>query len=417
MLRKILFQLHSLVGITLGTLLAFSGLTGGLMAFGPELTDLLSGANQKLQAQPNRLSAAQLHAKIQTAHPDETVRQLMIYDDPSRLARVQFALPPGPPSPTGPYPETHFANPYTGELVPAKAAGVRVDGFMWFLRGIHQGRWAGPGTISSIAATLIGLGATLLLLLALSGLYLRWPRGVAARRWSAWFKINWKLKGRAFLWSLHTVLGTCTFIVYLMIAHTGAFQNREMSWYANNVCSVLGMPHRTRQEPPGMRGGPPGGVPNFDGPRFEGPGFEGPGAGGRVESATDCPPGGFIPPSRSRIVTVTYMTAESYMTADATTVNAKSTRLDPATGVETPVSEPAPKTFGEKMLANNQLIHEGRLFGKVGVLIFMLAALALPVFYISGWMMYLQRRGRKRPVRADKLTLNGTARAKQEGSA
>lgn len=380
MLKKILFQVHWFVGITLGTLLAFSGLTGGLMAFGPELTDFFSGAYQKVAVQTNGpLSVNELYTKVRAAHPDKTITQLMIYVDPQRPARLQFAAPPGPRGPTGPRAETRFVDPYSGELLPARAFGQDIEGFMSWLRDVHQGHWAGPGTLSKIAATLIGLATVCLFLMALSGLYMRWPRGIAARRWQAWLKINPKLKGRPFLWNVHTVIGTCVLLAYLVSAHSGAFQNGEMSWYGNAVRSLVGLPPVREAGPPGaMAGGPPP--------------MEAPDAGG--------PPMGEGGPGMSRGVRVFYMSGDSYINADAVVVNAKSAQLDPTTGNLTSVAEVTPRTFGEKLAANNQILHEGRLFGKVGVLIMMLAALCMPVFYITGWMMYLERRRRAHAVKA-----------------
>jgi sulfite reductase (NADPH) flavoprotein alpha-component len=37
LLKKALFQLHRLIGISAGIVLAFNGITGALMAFGPQL--------------------------------------------------------------------------------------------------------------------------------------------------------------------------------------------------------------------------------------------------------------------------------------------------------------------------------------------------------------------------------------------
>lgn len=382
--------MHWLVGTTLGTILAFSGLTGGLMAFGPEITDFFAGAYQKLEVQPQgALGVAALHAKIRDAYPEKTLTQLMLYEDPQKPARVQFAAPPGQRGPTGPRPESRLVNPYTGELLPDRPMAHRVEWFMLFLRDIHQGHWAGPGTISSIAATLVGLGSVFLFFMALSGLYLHWPRGIAARRWSTWFKINPKLKGRAFLWNLHTVLGTCVLLVYLVIAHSGAFQNGEMSWYGNAVRSLFGLPLLAERGPPGAEGPPPAaGGPGMGGPGMAG----GPGMGG--------PPPGAGASGAPRGVTIIYMNAESYVNADTEAINAKTARLDTTTGIVTPQAEGAtPNSFGEKLAANNQIIHEGRIFGKGGVLIVMLAALCMPVFYVSGWMMYLDRRRRKQAAK------------------
>lgn len=400
MFRKILFQAHWFVGITIGTMLAFSGLTGGLMAFGPELTNFFSGAYEKVEVLPSgQLSATELYAKIKAARPDQSITKLTIYEEPGRVARVTYAAPPGPMGPMSARAEIQNVNPYTGELLPVQAAGDKVYVFMQWLRDVHQGHWSGPGTITDIVATVIGLATVLLLVMALSGLYLRWPRGKAVRDWKSWLKIHTKLKGQAFLWNLHAVFGTCAFLIYLVIAHSGAYQNGEMLWYGNAARTVYGVPTRAPRGE-GMGAGPQGGMaagmpmPGGEaGPMMGPPGGEGPGAG----------PEGL--PGGARGVSVVYMGKDSYVDSDNDDINARSATLDPATGVLTPRQErAAATTVGQTLDRNNQLIHEGRIFGPVGSLLFMLAGLSMPVFYVTGWMMYLNRRRRKqkaqRPVAA-----------------
>jgi sulfite reductase (NADPH) flavoprotein alpha-component len=363
MLRNVLFQTHWLVGVTLGTLLAFSGLTGGMMAFGPELSDFFSGANVPVDTQSGgALDVATLYAKLHRAQPEKTISSLSIYDDPRKPVRVVFAAARGPIGPLGPQPEAQLVNPYTGALLPVKPVGKAIARFMLWLRDVHQGHWSGPGTVSKIAATVIGLATVLLMAMTLTGLYLRWPRGIAATNWRSWFKINPRLKGRAFLWNLHAVFGTFALLVLLVSAHSGAFQNGEMSWYGNGVRAMVGLPARAEGGPGGGPMGPMGGLPRG-----------------------------------SQGLTIHYMSSDSYVDADTEVINARSASFDPATGEITAIAtKPLPKSLGEKLAANNQLIHEGRIFGKGGTLVIMLAALCLPVFYITGWMMYLDRRRAKR---------------------
>jgi sulfite reductase (NADPH) flavoprotein alpha-component len=52
--------------------------------------------------------------------------------------------------------------------------------------------------------------------------------------------------------------------------------------------------------------------------------------------------------------------------------------------------------MGEKFMASIFPLHSGSFFGVPGSLIYMIASLAMPVFSITGWMLYLDRRRRKR---------------------
>ena len=58
--------------------------------------------------------------------------------------------------------------------------------------------------------------------------------------------------------------------------------------------------------------------------------------------------------------------------------------------------EKAVAGFGAKLVAYNQIIHEGRILGRFGTFLVMLAGFAMPAFYVTGWMMYLKRRRARR---------------------
>ena len=50
------------------------------------------------------------------------------------------------------------------------------------------------------------------------------------------------------------------------------------------------------------------------------------------------------------------------------------------------------KKFGAQIVSSIFPLHSGSYFGLVGVIVFLLASLAMPVFAVTGWIMYLQRR-------------------------
>jgi sulfite reductase (NADPH) flavoprotein alpha-component len=56
----------------------------------------------------------------------------------------------------------------------------------------------------------------------------------------------------------------------------------------------------------------------------------------------------------------------------------------------------ASKRAGEKFMSSIFAIHSGSFFGLAGVIIYMLASLTMPLFTVTGWMMYLGRRQRKK---------------------
>src|SRR6202008_3997063 len=81
-----------------------------------------------------------------------------------------------------------------------------------------------------------GSVAACLFVLALSGLYLRWPR----KPWSlrAWLKLDFALSGRSFLWNLHSVLGTCALLLYLVFTVTGMYW--AFDWFKQGMNEIAG---------------------------------------------------------------------------------------------------------------------------------------------------------------------------------
>ena len=60
----------------------------------------------------------------------------------------------------------------------------------------------------------------------------------------------------------------------------------------------------------------------------------------------------------------------------------------------------ADKTAGERILANVLDIHRGAIFGWPGKLLFMMAAALMPLFVVTGFMLYLSRRRHRRASRS-----------------
>jgi sulfite reductase (NADPH) flavoprotein alpha-component len=60
----------------------------------------------------------------------------------------------------------------------------------------------------------------------------------------------------------------------------------------------------------------------------------------------------------------------------------------------------ADKTAGQQLAASMFVLHKGSYFGLAGTVLLMLASLAMPLFAITGWMLYLKRRQVARRVRA-----------------
>ena len=65
----------------------------------------------------------------------------------------------------------------------------------------------------------------------------------------------------------------------------------------------------------------------------------------------------------------------------------------------------AEKAAGGKLVASVFALHSGQFFGTPGMLAFMLASLCMPLFAVTGWLLYLDRRRRKARSRT-RLSIN-----------
>ena len=107
----------------------------------------------------------------------------------------------------------------------------RGQAFFRFTTELH--RWLAAGDVGK---AITGASTIALVVLCLSGLYLRWPRKMLD--WRAWLTLNTALKGRAFLWRLHSVAGTWVLFFYLLAGLTGLFWSYD--WYRNGLYALTG---------------------------------------------------------------------------------------------------------------------------------------------------------------------------------
>ena len=166
-MKNILFQTHWLIGITAGIVLALVGATGAMLSFEKQMI-------------------AALNDGVYLEMPRGKVK------DPVLVAAVEAQ------------------------------AGRE---FFRDVRKLHRWLMLGERGDKDIGRQIVGLCTILLLVMSLTGLYLRWPRG--GHSWSAWLVPDFSLTGRAFLWNLHATVGTWVLLFYLLMALTGLHWSYE----------------------------------------------------------------------------------------------------------------------------------------------------------------------------------------------
>ncbi|WP_426390219.1 PepSY domain-containing protein [Variovorax sp. R-27] len=381
LLRRAWFQIHWFIGITAGSVLVLIGLTGATLSFRAEIIDAI---NPELRHAPNpggatALLPAALAQQLQAAHPKRRIVTLTVFAEPGRPARVNFAPPEGQRQG-----EVRLVDPWTAKLLPEPKG----DAFFEIVESLHRWLLLPRDTGKPVTGTL----ATGLLILALSGLYLRWPRRPLA--WRAWLKLDFALTGRAFLWNLHAVVGTIALLAYLASSLTGLYWGFDgVRTLVDNAAGEGRMVRTQRMQ-----------------------------AGGAAAKATAAPKPdlqrvwqSFLQETNGdwSLVTLRMPTRNAtqieatYLRANPEHERARNRLyLDAVTGEATQHERYADKPLAGRLVNSIYPLHMGTYWGLPGRIVMTLSSLGLSLFAITGWMLYLGRRRTKRAVRDERARLS-----------
>ncbi|WP_439407887.1 PepSY-associated TM helix domain-containing protein [Bradyrhizobium sp. DASA03076] len=377
--RKIcaaLLQVHSIAGLVLALLLSLIALTGAVISFEDEIVDHLNaGIMQVVPRAMPALSPNELASRLKVVPDVGRVAGMTLSSDPAAAVHIRFARdePGGRPS-------SLYVDPYDGHVL-----GVpRGEEFFATVRRLH--RWlliTGDG--KGWGRQITGIAALGLILMLVSGLVLRWPRRASSMK--MWLKPNLALTGRGLHRSLHAVIGTWVLPVYLVMAITGLWYSFD--WYKGGVVWLLARPHVAAAKMQPKQPRPAGRAETAEAvgldrawstiQREESGGFA------KVQLLLQAGPG-------------TVMRIRSWPKGATLESERDEFRIDAATGQVISSERYADKTLGEKAIAGVFDIHRGAILGWPGKLAFMIAAALMPLFAVTGVLLYLSRR-KLRPSR------------------
>jgi sulfite reductase (NADPH) flavoprotein alpha-component len=374
-IKAALLQVHSIVGLVLALLLSLIALTGVIMSFEDEIVDHLNaGIMQVVPRTVPALLPDELVARLKAVPDAGKVTAIMLSSDPSAAVHVRFAR-----DEQGARPSSLYVDPYDGHVL-----GVpRGEDFFATVRRLH--RWLLiPGDAKGWGRQITGVAALGLIVMLISGLVLRWPRRASSVK--MWLKPNLGLSGRGLHRSLHAVIGTWVLPVYLVMTLTGLWYSFD--WYKDGVVWLLSRPHVAaakmqpkQSRPPGRsEPAPPVG---FD-RAWSALQHEESGGFARAQLTLQAGPG-------------TVMRIRSWPKDSTLESMRDEFRIDAVTGQIVSAERYADKTLGEKAIAGVLDIHRGAVLGWPGKLAFMIAAALMPLFAITGVLLYLSRRRLRRP--------------------
>jgi sulfite reductase (NADPH) flavoprotein alpha-component len=375
--KAALLQVHSIAGLVLALVLALIALTGAIMSFEDEIVDQLNaGIMQVPPRQIPALTPNVLVARLKAAQDLGKVSAVTLSSDPAAAAHVRFAR-----DDNGGRPASLYVDPYDARVL----GSPRGEAFFATVRRLH--RWLLiPGDGKGWGRPITGSIALGLIVMLVSGLVLRWPRRGGSVK--IWLKPNLGLSGRGLHRSLHAVIGTWVLPVYLAMTLTGLYFSFE--WYKDGVTWLLARPHAAAAKmQPRMPAKP------------------------RTASPEPAPPIGFDQAwmtfqreegdrfSKALLTLPTQGTTiriRSWGKASLLETTRDEFRIDAVTGQKVSAERYADKTFGEKIIAAIYDIHRGAILGWPGKLVFMIAAVLMPLFSVTGILLYLSRRRLRRPA-------------------
>ncbi|MBR0708359.1 PepSY-associated TM helix domain-containing protein [Bradyrhizobium liaoningense] len=379
-IKAALLQVHSIAGLVLALLLALIALTGAVMSFEDEIVDHLNAGIMRVSPRDMpALMPDELVARLKAGQDFGQVSAVMLSSDPAAAVRVRFAR-----DEQGARPASLYVDPYDARVL----GPPRGEEFFATVRRLH--RWLlVPGDAKGWGRQVTGVAALGLIVMLISGLVLRWPR--RARSVKMWLRPNLGLSGRGLHRSLHAVIGTWVLPVYLVMTLTGLWYSFD--WYKDGVVWLLARPEVSAAKmQPKMSAKTPRASARSE--PAQPIGFDQAWATFRREEADRFAKALLtLPPSPGTVIRIRSWGKNS--TLDTTR---DEFRIDAATGQLVSAERYADKTFGEKIIANVLDIHRGAVLGWPGKLAFMIAAALMPLFSVTGILLYLSRRKLRRPA-------------------
>jgi sulfite reductase (NADPH) flavoprotein alpha-component len=378
--RRVIFRLHWLLGISLGLVLAFMGMTGAIMGFEDEIMEALSPQARVTVAADAPLSTDALLVIVRKKLPDDKVTALQVESDPARAYTITVLRRPA----DGGRNPRIFVNPYSGELL-GEATGAD---FFGRVRTLHRYLTA-SGSSNDVGRHMTGAAAFAVVFFALSGLYLRWPK--RPLDWRSWFRLDFTLRGRALFRSLHSVIGSWLAVFYVISALSGLWWSYD--WYRSAVTWLLSSQSETAK--PRKAKPADAETPDKEAKRPEPVSLEAALAVVRSQYGDRLANVIFTSPQSGKPVRARVLTKDA-----ANDRALDDLQIDPYAGKIVKSTLHADLKAGEWIMANMDPIHTGIAFGPVWRLMVVIAALGLPFFAVTGIVLYVDRRRKSKPVNA-----------------
>ena len=398
MFKKILFQLHWFFGISAGLILSLMGITGALYSYEQPIQKWLNPDSYTVQVTNTaKMTPAEIYQHFQRVDPSIKINSITIESEATASSTVNIVKEGARRG------YNMMVNPYDATVLPE----VKGREFFQFVQQLHRNLTVGP-----VGKQITGACTLILIYFLLSGLYLRWPKKHSIKQW---FAVKPQLKGRNFIWDLHAVIGTWVVIFYLILACTGLYWS--YGWWRDGMFKVLGVerpqPEMQANAGPKAQGAEGKGTKDAQQAENTGPSSE--------QKKNSSEKKGLAPEKISYALTQTWtgfnqkigreyssltlnIPKKPNSTVELTFVDAvpqhERARNKASYNYQTAAIEKLElyedKKLNEKIMTSMLPVHRGSFFGPVYQFFAMLSSLIMPLFFVTGWMLYLKRHKQKK---------------------
>ncbi|MGD9718524.1 MAG: PepSY-associated TM helix domain-containing protein [Sulfurimonadaceae bacterium] len=368
---KILHTLHLYLGLAAAFVLALVGLSGALLSYEKEILRFLNQDSYTITpTEEGKLQTAVLIERFLNQKEGAKILRITLSQNPSESAQIAIA------SKAHKKGENIFVNPYTGEILPS----VRGEEFFHTIEDLHRRLM-----LHQVGKQIVGASVLILLFLLASGVYLYMPK--IKRGFVLALKFNPKAKGRAFLYAIHGALGMWVLPLYLLASLSGLYWSYE--WYNKALHAISGVEKPQRQGAGGeMKKGSSG---------SEQKGREGALIDiHAIEKAFE----GFELHAKNLYSQTTLLVPQNgvkytffYLDRNPQHPYARNRfELDLKTGEVVKHERYEDKMLGDKLISSMLALHTGMFFGAIGQALMFLASLLMPLFGITGLLLYMKKR-------------------------
>ena len=204
-LRKATFQLHLWSGIGIGLYVLLVSVTGSVVVYRNELYTAATRDPIVVTDSGTRLADEQLKGAATRAYPGYTVLTLNRGRNPDQAVSISLKRGSGI--------KNRFFNPYTGADL-----GDSVPLGIWLvskLLELHDDLLAG-----TTGRSVNGVGALLIVVLAMTGMVVWWP---GIKTWRRSLTVHRNAGWPRFIWGLHSMIGFWSLGFILMFAVSGVY--------------------------------------------------------------------------------------------------------------------------------------------------------------------------------------------------